>query len=484
MHRLGRVLMATACWLALFDVIAAAEKAAAKPAPTWKAGAACVTITPQKSLWMAGYASRTRPSEGVAQDLFAKALALEDDCGTRLVIVTMDLIGVQASMRAWLEGQLQAKHQLPPQSLLLNASHTHCGPELRPEKFVDSDLPADQAPAILEYNTVLQQNLLAVVSEALGKLQPARLDYLHARCGFAINRRRPTVNVSQNQPNQVGRPSGTETPTGSGAGPKTGYSNAPHIDGPVDHDVPVLRVSDAGDKLVALLFGYACHSTTMGDYQFRGDYGGYAQQYLQEAHPDAIAMFMAGCGGDQNPYPRRHVQYCLAHGRSLATAVEAALETVPKPLTGPLNAALEKVVLDFAPPPSKAELERLAEEGKRPRDGHAKRLLKQLAETGRIRSTYDYPVQVVRFGSDLTLVALAGEVVVDYSLRLKKELAGPAVWVAGYSNDVFGYVPSVRVLKEGGYEAGDAMFWGSLPGPFTDTIEERIVGKARQLAKE
>ena len=92
-------------------------------------------------------------------------------------------------------------------------------------------------------------------------------------------------------------------------------------------------------------------------------------------------------------------------------------------------------------------------------------------------------MQVVRFGDALTMVALGGEVVVDYALRLKQELAGPAVWVAGYSNDVMGYIPSVRILKEGGYEGGGAMrFSTTHPGPWAESVEERIISKVRELA--
>jgi neutral ceramidase len=79
------------------------------------------------------------------------------------------------------------------------------------------------------------------------------------------------------------------------------------------------------------------------------------------------------------------------------------------------------------------------------------------------------------------MVALAGEVVVDYSLRLKRELTGPPLWVAGYSNDVFGYVPSARVLHEGGYEGGGAMLYTPLPGPFAPSVEELVVGKVHEL---
>lgn len=422
----------------------------------WKAGVAAVKITPQTSLRMAGYAGRKKPSEGIAQDLFAKALAVEDERGNRVVILTLDLIGMSRALRDWMETEVHKAYGLPRAGLVMNASHTHCGPSLRAPWVPDPQKPQAKPtePADL-YMCQLQQKLVAVVGDALRRLAPARLDFLRARAGFAMNRRRPT---------------------------QEGYRNAPSPDSPVDHEVPVLRVADPQGKLVALLFGYACHNTTMGDYLFRGDYAGYAQQYLQEDHPGTVALFMAGCGADQNPYPRSKEELVRYHGRTLATAVDAALQTVPRPIGGPLCAALDDVTLDFTPPPSRKELEQFAADAKSPQRAPAQRLLTQLQETGKLRTSYSYPVQVIRFGRDLTLVALAGEVVVDYSLRLKRELAGPAVWVAGYSNDVLGYVPSLRVLAEGGYEAGRGIAYGSLLGGFAPSLEARIVAKVHQLA--
>jgi hypothetical protein len=405
-------------------------------------------------MWMAGYAARNRPAEGVAQDLFAKALALEDRAGIRVVLVTLDLIGVPRSTRDWVAAEVRKRYGLEPSQVLLNASHTHSGPEIRGEKLFDHP----DAELGEQYTVELEHQLVALIGRALTSMAPAQVDYFHARCAFAMNRRRP-------------------------AGVK-GYANAPNPDGPVDHDVPVLRVSDAAGKPRVVMFGYACHNTCLGLYRFCGDYAGAAQACFEKDHPGVVAMFMMGCGGDQNPYPRRTEELCQRHGCTLATAAEAALQTVPRPLVGPLHTAWGEVTLDFAPPPSKAELEKMAATNKRPHAGHAKTLLAELAATGKIRSTYPLPVQVIRFGDQLTLVALAGETVVDYSLRIKRELAGPAaVWVAGYSNDVFGYLPSRRVLLEGGYEAADAALWGSLPGAFTDTLEERIIAKVRELAR-
>ncbi len=152
-----------------------------------------------------------------------------------------------------------------------------------------------------------------------------------------------------------------------------------------------MRVGQADGKLRAVLFGYACHNTTMGFLKWLGDYAGYAQEYFEQDHPGVTALFLMGCGGDQNPYPRSELVYAQQHGRSLATAIEAALETnQSKPLhqrslRGPLRTITETVDLEFVTPN---------------------------------RDDFPYPVQVVQFGDDLTLIALATEVVVDYALRL------------------------------------------------------------------
>lgn len=401
----------------------AAQPIAKSPAPAdWKVGVASIAITPKENLRMSGYAGRKKPAEGKAQDLFAKALALEDKSGRRMVIVTQDLIGVPQPLRKSLEQRVREKHQLSPEMLLLNASHTHSGPVIR-----TSEPPANpdaQYELERKYRFELEDKLLQVIGDALAGLAPAHLKYSHARAGFAMNRRRPT---------------------------EKGYQNRPYADGPVDHNVPVLRVEGADGKLRAVLFGYACHNTCLGFYNYCGDYAGYAQEYFQAAHPGVSAHFLMGCGADQNPYPRgtnvvpgrTDLELAQQHGRTLATAVEAALLTNDRPVKGPLRSAFEEIDLAYA-------------STKRP--------------------SHPYPVQVVQFGQDLTLVALGSEVVVDYSLRLKRELAGAAaVWVAGYSNDYTGYMPSLRVLKEGGYEA---------QAGWTEQVEERIVGKVQELYRQ
>jgi neutral ceramidase len=413
-------------------------------------------------MWMAGYAARTKPAEGKVHDLHAKALVLEDFQGHRLAIVTLDLLGIDRTMRDWIAARVQQRYGIAPESLLINSSHTHSGPVIREGAYSIYghsfyDLTPEQLEQSDAYSDGLQQKVVDLVGEAIEKLAAAKLSYTHARAGFGMNRRLKTAQ---------------------------GWRISPNPDGPVDHDVPVLRVDDSEGALQAVVFGYACHATTLSFYDYCGDYPGFAQEYVEQLYPGVTAMFVAGCGGDQNPFPRskdRALELCRQHGHALANGVEAALQGPPKPVRGPIRTAMEEVTLEFAEPPSKATLEQQAKSNNKYERLHAEFLLAQLEHEGQIATTYPYLVQAIQLGDDLTMVALAGEVVVDYSLRLKRELTGPPLWVAGYSNDVFGYIPSLRVLEEGGYEGGGAMLYTPLPGPFAPSVEERVIKTVHAL---
>lgn len=395
----------------------------------WKAGTATAVVTPQKLLWMAGYAARKKPAEGKVQDLFAKALAIEDEQGNRLVFVTLDLIGVPQSVRHSVAERAEKQFKLPPANLVMNASHTHSGPSFRGSPVTEKDLEDPKIKDAWDYTQKLQDDIVGIIGKALADMQPARITWNKARCGFAMNRRRDYT-LPADHPNA---------------------KKAPNPNGPVDHEVPALRVEAPDGTLRATLFGYACHNTSLGAYHWCGDYAGFAQEYLQEHRPGFTALFLMGCGGDQNPYPRRSdvvpgitdLELSMQHGRSLSNAVEMALSVNPRPVNGPIRAAYEEIKLDYAKPG---------------------------------RAEHDYPVQVIVLGKDLTFITLGSEVTVDYSLRFKREFAGDAgVWVAGYSNDYTGYVPSLRVLKEGGYEA--AAGWA-------EDVEDLIAAKVHELHKK
>ena len=429
----------------------------AAPLP-WKAGLAEVVITPHKSLWMAGYASRTKPSEGVAEDLYAKALALEDPSGQRAVLVTTDLLGLPAVVSHNIAARVERKHHLSRRQLLLSSSHTHGGPVIDRMLELSYPMNAQQGAEVDAYTGELKDRIVELVGASMKSLRPAQLSFGHSEAGFTMNRRART---------------------------NEGIVIGVNKEGPVDRDVPVLRIDDPHGKLRGIVFGYACHNTTARDFlQFHGDYAGFAQGWLQEHHPGVTALFMAGCGGDANPFPRGTIELARQHGEELATSVEKVLTQELAPVRGPLQTAYDEFPVAFATPPGRAELQAQLQSQDVHHRTWAAAMLKILDRDGHLPAEYPYPLEIWQLGQDLTLVGLAGEVVVDYDLRLKRELGAEKLWVAAYCNDVFAYIPSLRVLQEGGYEGGGAMVYYGHPGPFAPSIEETIIGKVHDLIRQ
>lgn len=440
-----------------------AENHCAAAEPEWRAGVADVCITPDGSYWMAGYASRNSPSEGTLQDLYAKAIALDDADGSRLVIVTMDLIVIPKDLAEAVYRRVEEKYGVPKSRVLLNCSHTHTGPEVRATRADVYSIPGVYVEKIREYASRLEDHLVDIVGQAIENQRPANLTISEATATFAVNRRNnreadvPTLRKEQN------------------------------LVGPVDHAVPVMRVTGGDGKIIAILFGYACHNTVLSLNETSGDYAGVAQHSIEKRYPGAQAMFVMGAGGDQNPLPRREIKYVHEHGEALAAAVERALAAPQRPIRGPLRVARGEAEVQFQPHEDRPTLEELAKSSNRYQRWKANFVLGELDAGHELSRDYEVPVQVIAFGEDVLMVAIGGETVVDYALRLKKQYAeenGPLVWVAGYSNEVFGYLPSLRVLREGGYEGGGAMMYTEFPGPFTETVEQQMFDAIERLVQE
>ena len=247
------------------------------------------------------------------------------------------------------------------------------------------------------------------------------------------------------------------------------------IRGPSDHDVPVMAVRGSDGQLRAILCGYACHATVLDGYQWCGDYPGFAQQCLERAHPGSVALFFAGCGGDQNPIPRRQLALADKYGHQLAQAVDEVLDGKLQAIDGKLTVSYREIEIPFAEIPSQDQLLRTAQSDNKYEASRAKLLLTRLGADHSLPATYPYPIQVWRIGTPVTLITLGGEVVVDYALRLKQEIDRPKPWVAAYANDVMAYLPSRRVLAEGGYEGGGAMVYYGQPSRWAPEVEELII---------
>lgn len=419
----------------------------------WKAGAASVVVTPTEYLWMAGYGSRTAPASAKETDLFAKALVLEDGAGKRGVIVTLDLVGIDRSFAARVAESLSKQHRFPREAVALSTSHTHSGPvvgrNLAPLHY--ERLEPEQQRKLDAYADELLGKISTVVGEAVEALAPARLQWGSGKCTFAVNRR-------ENKEPAV--------PEARAKG---------DLKGPVDHDVPVLSVRDPEGALKAVLFGYACHATVLSGQAWNADYPGYAQMGIEARYPGAVALFWAGCGADQNPIPRRELPLAEKYGAELAARVGDVLDSPMAELAPILDCAYREIAAPLDPLPSAEEIKAKAASTDRFEVARAKYLLRKIEEKGGLEGSYPYPIGVWTLGGEVDFVLLGGEVVIDYALRLKRERRGTATWVAGYSNDVMSYIPSRRVLKEGGYEGATSNVYYGLPTLWHESLEEEIV---------
>ena len=423
----------------------------AESSATYSVGAAQVDITPDYPVRLSGFGFRRTESEGVTQPIWAKALAISTDAQSEpVVLITVDNLGIPAAMFEEVATRLEAKAGLKRARLSITATHTHTAPMLRgvvPTLF-SGPISAEHWAGIDRYTAFLTDRLEEVAIQALKDRQTSKLSWGVGTVKFAINRRQAA--------------------------------------GPVDHDLPVLVVTRPDGVVRAIYVNYACHCVTLSNNKISGDWAGYAQDLIQREFPSAIAMVSVGCGADQNPISGvmgDKSEFALQQGSEIAAEVKRLLRGFLAPVRGEIRADRTTVTLDLAELPTRAEWEKRAQL-KDAVGYHARVQLERLDRGEALPKTLDYPVSTWSFGDSLAMVFLPGEVVVDYAIRLKRELDGRRLWVNAYANDAPCYIPSERILAEGGYEGGAAMVYYDRPAPFKPGLENRIVEAVHQQLDE
>ena len=444
----------------LFVVFFAVLLCCATPAwAGWMAGVAKVDITPAEPVPLAGY-SGTRISKRVDHPIWIKALVLRDDSGASSVIVTSDLVGLSIKMVDRIAASAMAKHGIPRERLILNYSHNHSCPVTEDVLWLYYDFTPDEAAARDRYTELLYSQYEEVIGKAIANLQSAEIHFEQGLAGFAVNRRRA-------------RPDGRK------------------LGGQVDHDVPVLAVR-SGEEVKAIVFGYSCHTTALSGLSINGDYAGFAQIELEKSYPGSVALFVQNCGGDANPLPRirgserdqQAIELARMYGHILAEAVRQVIAEKMIPIDGPIRAVMGETELFLQPGLPVEELRRRLPEVSGITRREYEHFIRQYQADGELPDRVQYPIQVWRFGTSFTWIALTGETVVDYSLKFKSTYGWNNTWVCGYNNDLLSYVPSLRVLKEGSYEGTTGMFEYGHRAPYTETVEDQITNLVAELVKQ
>lgn len=426
------------------------------------AGVSSINITPDWPVRLAGFAIRSKAeAEGTLLRLNAKALALGSDKQGASVIITVDLIGIPWNVTKEVARRLQDKTGLAPANFAISASHTHSGPELgdllnilqyrSSTSFSDSLIAKSQMNHIAWYVEQLTDKLEQVALEALKARQPSYVSWTEGKVEFSKNRRL--------------------------------------ADGPVDHSLPLLRVTDINGNIKALFLNYSCHAVALdgSNNSYHGDWVGEAQRLIEKNNPGIIALHAVGCGADANPSLAgleafNQFQRVDHYAKLIADEVKRLLTTDFRPIHKAPVGRVKVVELPFANIPGIKEMVEQTDD-KTVKGYYYRLALNEIARGKVMPASLAYPVQVWTFGKDLAMVFLAGEVVADYSLRIKKEFDVNRVWVNGYSNDVPCYIPSNRALNEPkyNYETVSSMYYYHKPSPFASNVEEIIMSALHDL---
>lgn len=421
-------------------------------APSVLVGTAKVDITPELPIMLSGYGSRQAEATRVERPLSARALAMGNE--KPVVLITVEVVGISEAFGDAVAGALREQHGIPRENVAIAVTHVHSGPSLQgvlPNLF-SRDLPPAEVARIATYTDRLRGLLVSVANSALAARRPASLAWAEGRVGFATQRRQIVD------------------------GKWTGFTHSP--DGPVDHTFPVLRAIDERGGILALLMSYACHCTTLqaANNFVHSDWAGDAAGRLEASHPGAVALVAIGCGADQNPNPRGTLKLAAAHGGTIAGEVERLLAQEWRSI-GPVTAAAHRrIELSFDRIPTREELIARTDPAQKESIRYAaSKFLEQLDAGQPLPQGVPYPIQTWVFGGDLAMVFLGGEVVSEYSLRLRRELEGTRLWVNAYSNSVPCYVASKRMFPEGGYEVDGSMDYYGWHGRLAIGTEDQII---------
>ena len=474
MKKIFSVLTAVLTTVFLLSICLNVKASGEKEIAGWKAGVARVVITPEGPMWMAGYGSRVHASEGKIQDLWAKALALQDANGKQSVLITLDLCAIPKDLSDRIRDRLRINNNLLREQIIINCSHTHSGPVIENSLNHIYPLDEDQLKKVKTYTKELENKIVVLATSAFKSMESVDLFAENGLARFQVNRR------NNNEPSLLFQE---------------------ELKGPNDYAVPVIKVVNKTGNIIAIAFGYACHNTVLNGYDWSGDYAGFAQTELEKMYPGATALFFQGAGGDQNPLPRRTVPLAKQYGKELAYAVDKVLNDSMRKLSPQLRMAYAEVQLPLNTPASKEELEIMSKDKESYKQRSANFLLNKIKKGEKLIESYPYPVLIWKLG-DQPLVALGGEVVIHYAIEIKR-LLGPNTFVLGYSNDVMAYIPSVQILRESNdksegyafydpvnkasiaYEGGlSTQLAFGLPSTWASNIETVILGEVEKVAKK
>ena len=432
-----------------------------------KAGVARANITPP----VGAITNGGKPAVGIADELFAKALVL-DDGRTKAALVTVDVAMLGKQIVAETRRRIEEMTDIPGSHVMFGASHTHSTPVTTREVWgVGASNTPDRS-----YLDQLVVKMAGAVAEADTRLAEVRIGVGEGNAPFNINRWVPTPD-----------------------GP-TGARWAPNPDAPTDETLSILRIDRMDGTPLAAVVNFAAHASvaSWGKY-FSADYPGFLQEALEKFYDGKMtAMFVNGASGDLKikwlkekedgliDFAYGGIEDARRWGRVIAGAALSVMEQIET--TGQdlkISVAARDVDLPMLPLPSVEEIEkRLTRKQKAGEDTTWEEKVLPSLRDGTAPRAISGEVQLLRMGDEIAIVAVPGELFVEIGLRMKKELGFKHLFIAGYANGYVGYLPTAASCREDGVNPRydwHELFW--YPACFSDGVEPALMGAAKELAE-
>ena len=441
-------------FVGLLNPIARGDETGEQP---WSVGYDEADITPAPGqVQMSGF-GRERYANGALAPLLTQVVVLRDGEYNTGVLITADILDFDCVMVEAIRRAIKHKHNIPPENIMLAASHTHWGPAVRFRMSFSIGAPN------VWYMGLLEEKILAGVDAAIESLSPAMIEYgwIDFR-GIGCNRRLPVDGK---------------------------ITWGPYKEGSFDGHTPIFRVKRAAKPQQLLVVGHACHPTSSGTIQkWSPDYPGAMRDYLARKLSGTKAVFVQGCGGDakivhKDPETKKlvfsnHPERAKAAGEKLAMVVLTHLEAGRMvPLGGRLACSLVTGQISYGERWSREEIERLAY----PEPTKSGRRSTWLTWTARqslalpdYSQSFRYDVQVWKLGSRLMVFGMEGEICSPWGPVLRAMATTELAMVIGYANGTSSYIPDKRIVREGGYEGLTSQHAYFLPAPFTENIDYEI----------
>ena len=402
-----------------------------------KGGCAKVNITPPVGTWLSGYGGRDKPSDGIVDELYARAMVL-DNGSNSIAIISVDLLWIPLRMTNRVREILKDKIGIPGQNVLICATHTHFGPKIYTETKLGPQVSDNTVDS--SYVKTLVRKIADSVFLAYKRMENVKIGAVKGDIPEIVFNRRPTradgsVQTTFSLPLEVTTTRKIQrSPDGSVSVTFTFPPEKPVLTfGPVDPEAWVLRLENAEGHIIGSMVNFACHAvsgSTFADwfYSISADYPGETMRVVEQIE-GGVCLFTSGTAGDIVPLRRgRKPRYEI--GRALA------------------GEAIRR--LQFVQTSEDIDMEAMTRQVKLP-------IRKDLSPDSIIAADKDKThlateIQVLRLGN-VYILGLPGEVLVEVGLDIKKRAGLRNLIITALSNDTIGYVCHSEAYEQGGYEA-------------------------------